>query len=111
MSKVQVNSTFDSLGELSELSLMVTPRVFEIHEVITRRQRRQQGFPDGSADKKSACNEGDTGDTSPIPVLGRPPGEGNGNPLQYSCLGNPMHREAWQATVHGVAKSWTRLSD
>ena len=38
-------------------------------------------------------------------------GEGNGNPLQYSCLENPMDREAWQATVHGVAKSWTRLSD
>ena len=52
MSKVQVNSTFDSLGELSGLSLMVTPRVFEIHDVITRRHRRQQGFPDGSADKK-----------------------------------------------------------
>ena len=61
--------------------------------------------------KKSACNEGDTGDTSSIPGLGGPPGEGNGNPLQYSCLGNPMHRGAWRATVHGVAKSWTRLSD
>ena len=46
-------------------------------------------------------------------VLGlrRSPGEGYGNPLQYSCLGNPMDRGAWQATVHGVAKSWTRLSD
>ena len=46
-----------------------------------------------------------------IPGLGRCPGEGNGNPLQDSCLENPMDRGAWQATVHGVAKSWTRLSD
>ena len=46
-----------------------------------------------------------------IPGLGRSPGEGNGNPLQYSCLENPMDRGAWWATVHGVAKSWTWLSD
>ena len=46
-----------------------------------------------------------------IPGLGRSPGEGNGNPLQYSCLENPMVGKAWLATVHGVAKSWTRLSD
>ena len=45
------------------------------------------------------------------PGLGRSPGEGNGNPLQYSCLENPMDGGAWWATVHGVAKSWTRLSD
>ena len=45
-----------------------------------------------------------------IPVSGRSPGEGNGNPLQYSCLGNSVDGRAWQATVHGVAKSWTRLS-
>ena len=44
------------------------------------------------------------GDMGLIPDLGRSPGEGNGNPLQYSCLGNPMDRGAWQATVHGVAK-------
>ena len=42
-----------------------------------------------------------------IPKLGISPGEGNGNPLQYSCLGNPMDRGAWRATIHGVAKSWT----
>ena len=46
-----------------------------------------------------------------IPGLGRSPGEGNGNPLQYSCLGNPMDGGAWWAVVHGAAKSWTRLSD
>ena len=46
-----------------------------------------------------------------IPRLGRYPGEGTGNPLQYSCLGNPRDRGAWRATVHGAAKSWTQLSD
>jgi len=46
-----------------------------------------------------------------IPGLGRSPGEGNGYPFQYSCLGNPMDREAWWATVHGVTSSWTQLSD
>ena len=56
----------------------------------------------------SACNAGDLGS---IPGLGRSPGEGNGNPLQYSCLENPMDRGAWWATVHGIAKSQTGLSD
>ena len=51
------------------------------------------------------------GDTSSVPVLERFPGGGHGHPLQYSCLENPMGREAWQAIVHGVAKSWTRLTD
>ena len=59
------------------------------------------GFPGGSVDRESACNAGDPG---LIPGLGRFPEEGNGNPLQYSCLGNPMARGAWRATVHGVAK-------
>ena len=49
-------------------------------------------------------HEGDAGDLGSIPGLGRCPGEGNGNPLQYSCLGNPMDRGAWWATVHGVEK-------
>ena len=61
-------------------------------------------FPGYSDDKEYACNAGDLG---LIPGLGRSPGEGNGNPLQYSALGNPMDREAWQATVYGVTKSWT----
>ena len=56
----------------------------------------------------SACNAGDLGS---IPRSGRSPGEGNGNPLQYSCLEYPMYRGAWWATVYGVAKSQTRLSD
>ena len=54
--------------------------------------------------KESACNAGDWGDMASIPGLGRSPGEGNGNPLQYSCLGNLMDRGAWWATVHRVAK-------
>jgi len=66
------------------------------------------GNPGGSEVKVSTCNAGDLG---LIPGLGRSPGEGNGNPLQYSCLENPMYGGAWWATVHGVIKSWTRLSD
>ena len=60
--------------------------------------------------KESACNAGDAGDPGSIPGSGRSPGGGHGNPLQYSCLENPMDRKAWQATVHGVAKSWTQLN-
>ena len=66
------------------------------------------GFPGGSDGKEPACN---VGDPDLIPGLGRSPGEGNGNPLQYSYLENSMDREAWQSMVHGVAKSWTRLRD
>ena len=66
------------------------------------------GFPGGSEVKASACNVGDLGS---IPGSGRSPGEGNGNPLQYSCLKNPMDGGAWWATVHRVAKSQTQLSD
>ena len=66
------------------------------------------GFPVGSDGKEFTCNAGDLG---LIPGLGRSPREGKGNPLQYSCLGNPMDRGAWWATVHGVTKLRTRLSD
>ena len=65
-------------------------------------------FLGGSDGKASAYNAGDLGS---IPGLGRSPGEGNGNPLQYSCLENPMDGGAWWATVHRVAKSQTQLSD
>ena len=65
-------------------------------------------FPGGSDGKDSACN---AGELSSIPRSGRSPGEGNGNPLHYSCLKNPMDRGAWWATVHGVAKSRTWLSN
>ena len=69
------------------------------------------GFPGGSAVKSRPASAGDIGDVDLIPGLGRFPGEGNGNTLQNSCLGNPMDREAWRAIVHGVVKSWTQLSD
>ena len=67
-----------------------------------------KGLSCSSDSKESARHAEDPG---LIPGLGRSPGKGNGNPLQYSCLENPMDREAWQATVHGVAKSWTQLSN
>ena len=66
------------------------------------------GFPGGSDGKESACSAGDPGS---IPGSGRSPGVGNGNPLQYSCLGNPMTRGAWGAIVHGGHKSSTQLSN
>ena len=62
------------------------------------------GFPGGSDRKESARKAGDLGS---VPGLGRSLGEGNGNPLQYSCLENSMDRGAWQAIVHGVAKNQT----
>ena len=66
------------------------------------------GFPGGSVVKNPLANVGDIGS---VPGLGRFPGEGNGNPLQYSCLGNPMDRGTWWAAVHGITKSRTRLSN
>ena len=66
------------------------------------------GLPWWLRSKESTCN---AENVSSIPGSGRSPGEGNGNPLQYSCLGNPMDREAWQAAVHGVAKNRTQFSD
>ena len=71
-------------------------------------KKKKMLFPNGSEVKASASNAGDLGS---IPGSGRSPGEGNGNPLQYSCLENPMDGGAWWATVHGVTKSWTWLSD
>ena len=67
-----------------------------------------RAFLGGSDGKESAPSTGDLGS---IPGLGRSPGKGNGNPLQFSCLENPMDRGAWWATVHGGAKSQTRLSN
>ena len=66
------------------------------------------GFPCSSVGKESACSAGDPGS---IPGLGRSPGERNGNPLQYPCLENLMDRGALLAAIHGIAKSWARLSN
>ena len=68
------------------------------------KKKKKKGFPGGSEVKASACNEGDLG---LIPGSGRSPRESNGNPLQYSCMENPMDGGGWWVTVHGVAKSQT----
>ena len=71
----------------------------------------ERGFHNGSVSQESACNAGNTGDTGSIPGRGRPPREGNGNPLQYSWLGNLMDRGSWWVTVHRVAKTQTWLRE
>ena len=68
----------------------------------------KEGFPGGLDGNESTCRTGESGS---IPGLGRSSGEGNGNPLQFSCLENSMDRGVWPATVHGVSKSQTLLSD
>ena len=75
----------------------------DIARIKNTPSQKESGFPGGSDGKESACNAGDSG---LIPGLGRSPGEGKGNPLQYSCLKNSMDRGAWRVTVHGVSKSW-----
>ena len=74
----------------------------EIYQLVSHQCANNEGFPGGSVVKNPPANVGDVGS---IPGQGRSPGEGKGNRLQYSCLGNPMDRGAWQATVHGVAKA------
>ena len=79
--------------------------------IYLRDCKMQIGFPDSSVVKNSPAEAGDTGDAGSMPGSGRFPGEGNGNPLQYSCLENLMDRGPWLATVHGVVKSQTQLKD
>ena len=69
------------------------------------------GFLCGAVVENLLADTGDTRDAGSIAGLGRSPGGGKGNPLQYSCLGNPTDRGAWRSAVHGVSKSWKRLSD
>ena len=76
--------------------------------VTAATEKKEKGFPGSSDGKESAYSEGDLG---LIPGLGRSPGGRHDKPLQYSCLENPMDGGAWGATVHGVAKSRTQLSD
>ena len=82
--------------------------LIERHSLVLVKKNLHSSKCGGSEVKASACNAGGLGS---IPGSGRSPGEGNSNSLQYSCLENPMDRGAWWATVHGVAKSQTRLSD
>ena len=78
---------------------------------ITARGVLASAFPGGAMVKNLTAHAGDSEKVSSIPGWGKSPGEGHGNALQHSCLGSPMDREAWRAAVHGVTKSWTRLSD
>ena len=82
--------------------------VFSTTKELKLTKIKQPGFPGDSVVKNLPANAGDVGS---IPGLGRSPGEGNGNPIQYSCLETLMDRGAWWATVYGVAKSRTQLSD
>ena len=75
--------------------------------IIKWRTNENLGLPWWLSGKEPSCNAGDMGS---IPKSGRSPGEGSGNPLQYSCLGSPMNRGAWRATVHGVSKESSMLS-
>ena len=96
------------------MQIFILPILMEINksqnEILLREIASDYlpSFPGGLEVKVSASNVGDLGS---IPGSGRSLGEGNDNPLQYSCLENPMDGEAWQATVHGVAKSRTQLRD
>ena len=91
--------SFQSLSWLLFLQRLMAPLPF-VFKVLLHRLSLYF-FPHSSVGKESICNAGDLGS---IPGLGRSPGEGNGNPLQYSCLENPMDKGAWQVTVHGVAR-------
>ena len=99
------------ITQITNKDLLFRSGNYTQHFVITYKGNNLQGknsFPDSSDCKESISEAGDLGS---IPGWGRSPGEGNGNPFQYSCLENPMDRGAWQATVHGVTKSQTRLSN
>ena len=78
---------------------------------VIKPQSREKGFPGGTMVKNPRVNAGDTGDLGSVPGWGRFLGEGNGSPLQCSCLESPMDRGAWRAAVHGVTQSWAQLSD
>ena len=80
------------------------------HIEIKKKYIMAWGFPGGTV-KNQPADVGDTRDAGLIPGLGRCPGEGNGNTLQYSCLENFIDRGAWKAIIQGITKSWTQLSD
>ena len=89
-----------------ETASLYAPEIRTEPKASWRKHNQYPGLPWGLSNKESTCNAGELG---LIPGLGRSPGAGHGNPLQYSCLENLMDRGAWWATVHRVAKSWTRL--
>ena len=93
---------------ISALDTLLSSEVTAMNKVLSCQELTLIGFPGGSDGKEPAYNVGDPGS---IPGLGRSLREGNDNPLWYSCLENPMDRGTWWAIVHGVAKSWTWLSD
>ena len=94
--KVYISCLYIQHAELYSITPQKTPYHLALTPILPMR-----GFPHSSVGRESACN---AGDPASIPGSGRSPGEGNGNPLQYSCLENPMDRGAWQTTVHGVAR-------
>ena len=95
---------FLNLIFFTEVQLSVKASLTCRDSPVFAREYMCTGFAGGSGDKESACK---AGDPDLIPGSGRSPGEGNGNPLQYSCLENPMDRGAWRATVHGAAETQT----
>ena len=120
--KVKITELYNSFSLITKLNCkLVTGRYLEISQCLQTKwhtskqlinQRENQSlfknyfelcasFPGDSASNESACNAGDPGS---VPGLGRSSGEGNSNPLQHSCLGNPIDRGTWQATVHGVSR-------
>ena len=82
-------------------SILISEEQPSFQNIIKPSVQHFQGFPSGSVVKNLPANAGDVGS---IPPVGKYPGEGNGNPVQYSCLGNPMDRGAWRVVVHGVTK-------
>ena len=90
-------------------TLELSPSLWDPGSIWEKIHSPNQGLLLWLRNKESTCSAGTTGDTGSVPGLGRSPGGGNGNPLQYPCLENPMDRGAWWATVRGVTKSQTRL--
>ena len=109
--------------QLSLRSVILSPLLHQIHqkgiiksnphskEAGIKQESEYQGLPTWLISKEPTCTAGAAGDIGSRPESGRSHGGEHGNPLQYSCLESLMDRGAWQATIHGVPKSWTRLSD
>ena len=95
-------------GKLFPISTLTCPVCRPLHHLFNKKSSQALLVAETDS-KESTCNAGDLG--SSIPGSGRSPEEGNGYPLQYSCLENFLARGAWKATVHGVTKSWTQLDD